>query len=68
MPADSSKKIRATISVREICDALQISRRTFYEWKTKGKAPECWPLPNGELRIYLDVYENWLKELGREAA
>ena len=68
MPGNSSNQIRETISVKEICSALKISRRTFYEWRTKGKAPECWPLPNGELRVDLDVYENWLKELRGEAA
>ena len=68
MPANSPKSIRETISVKEICTALKISRRTFYEWKTKGKAPDCWALPNGELRVYVGVYENWLNGLRDKAA
>lgn len=68
MPTSNKESIRDTLSVKDICAALKISRRTFYEWKTKGRAPECWSLPNGELRVYRDVYENWLKELESEAA
>jgi predicted site-specific integrase-resolvase len=67
MPPNSRKPLRGTVSVKEICTNLKISRRTFYEWRAKGKAPECWPLPNGELRVYVDDYERWLSELGAAA-
>lgn len=54
------------LSVADICADLGISRRTFYEWRAKGKAPRCIPLPNGELRIRRSEYERWLDS--REAA
>jgi predicted DNA-binding transcriptional regulator AlpA len=54
------------LTVADICDDLDISRRTFYEWRAKGRAPKCIPLPNGELRIRRADYERWLTE--REAA
>lgn len=67
MPTSSRKPLRETISVKEICASLKISRRTFYEWRAKGKAPRCWSLPNGELRVYVDEYERWLDEQGEAA-
>jgi predicted DNA-binding transcriptional regulator AlpA len=54
------------LTVADICADLGISRRTFYEWRAKGKAPRCIPLPNGELRIRQSEYERWLE--AREAA
>ena len=49
------------LKVADICADLRISPRTFYEWRMKGKAPECIPLPNGELRIEVSEYQRWLK-------
>jgi len=36
------------------------SRRTFYEWRAKGRAPKCIRLPNGGLRIRRSEYQRWL--------
>jgi predicted site-specific integrase-resolvase len=48
------------LTVADICADLVISRRTFYEWRAKGKAPECIVLPNGELRVTVPEYRRWL--------
>ena len=48
------------LTVADVCADLGISRRTFYEWRAKGIAPRCIPLPNGELRIRRSEYERWL--------
>ena len=48
------------LTVAEICADLRISRRTFYEWRMKGTAPECIPLPTGELRVTVSAYQRWL--------
>ena len=48
------------LTVANFCDELQISSRTFYEWRAKGRAPKCVKLPNGELRIRRTEFENWL--------
>jgi predicted DNA-binding transcriptional regulator AlpA len=40
--------------------AGQLRRRTFYEWRAKGKAPRCITLPNGSLRIRRSEYQRWL--------
>jgi predicted DNA-binding transcriptional regulator AlpA len=48
------------LTVADVCADLGISRRTFYEWRAKGTAPRCIPLPNGELRIRRSEYERWL--------
>jgi len=51
------------ITVDQFCAELIISRSTFYDWRAKGRAPECTKLPNGELRILRTDYEQWLKAL-----
>ncbi|MEU8035600.1 helix-turn-helix domain-containing protein [Streptosporangium sp. NPDC049078] len=56
MPRANAKKI----TVDYICEDLGINRSTFYEWRQKGRAPKCFRIPNGDLRIYLSDYENWL--------
>ena len=48
------------LTVADICADLGISRRTFYEWRAKGRAPQCITLPNGELRVRRAEYERWL--------
>jgi predicted DNA-binding transcriptional regulator AlpA len=48
------------LTVDEICADLNISRRSFYEWRAKGKAPRCLTLPNGSLRVRRSDYQRWL--------
>jgi predicted DNA-binding transcriptional regulator AlpA len=57
----SREQSRDKLTVAEICVDLDISRRTFYEWRAKGTAPKCIPLPNGELRVRRVEYERWLE-------
>jgi excisionase family DNA binding protein len=58
---------RARLTIADVCVELGISRSTFYEWRTKGVAPKCIKLPNGEIRIRRDELERWLDTL-EEAA
>ncbi|MFG1686980.1 helix-turn-helix transcriptional regulator [Nonomuraea sp. NPDC049269] len=53
-------RLRAMLTVPEVCAELQISRSTFYDWRQKGRAPRCVTLPNGSLRIRLADLDNWL--------
>jgi predicted DNA-binding transcriptional regulator AlpA len=55
------------ITVDQFCAELLISRSTFYDWRAKGRAPKCKKLPNGELRILLKEYHQWLADLGDAA-
>jgi excisionase family DNA binding protein len=48
------------LTIAEVCADLEISRRTFYEWRAKGRAPKCIRLPNGALRIRRAEYQRWL--------
>jgi predicted DNA-binding transcriptional regulator AlpA len=48
------------LTVDDICADLNVSRRTFYEWRAKGKAPRCLTLPNGSLRVRRSDYQRWL--------
>jgi excisionase family DNA binding protein len=47
-------------TIAEVCADLNVSRRTFYEWRAKGRAPRCIRLPNGDLRIRRSEYQRWL--------
>lgn len=51
---------RAMLTIEELCDELQISRSTFYDWRQKGRAPRCVRLPNGALRIRRTDFTAWL--------
>ena len=46
--------------IAEVCADLGVSRRTFYEWRAKGRAPRCITLPNGSLRVRRSEYQRWL--------
>ena len=61
MATSISSRSRDKLTVAEICADLGISRRTFYEWRAKGTAPKCIPLPNGALRVRRTEYERWLE-------
>ncbi len=48
------------LTIMDVCADLQITRSTFYDWRMKRKAPPCFKLPNGALRVRRDDYEEWL--------
>ena len=48
------------LSLDDVCALLAIVRRTFYEWRKKGRAPRCIKLPNGDLRIRRTELDRWL--------
>ena len=48
------------LTIAEVCAELKISRSTFYDWRAKGRAPRCFKLPNGDLRIRRSDFETWL--------
>lgn len=51
------------LTIDQICEELEISRSTFYEWRVKGRAPRCIRLPNGEIRVRRAELERWLDSL-----
>jgi predicted DNA-binding transcriptional regulator AlpA len=51
---------RDKLTIAEVSADLAISRRTFYEWRAKNRAPKCITLPNGSLRIRRVEYQRWL--------
>jgi predicted DNA-binding transcriptional regulator AlpA len=53
---------RNMLTLPELCEELEISRSTFYEWRQKHRAPRCIKLPNGELRIRRVDLEDWLDD------
>lgn len=70
MPAKTKKaadQLDDKLTVADICADLRIARRTFYEWRMKGTAPECIRMPNGDLRVTVPEYERWLEALRKAA-
>ena len=55
-----NRRERDKLTIAEVCADLNISRRTFYEWRAKNRAPKCITLPNGSLRIRRSEYLRWL--------
>ncbi|MCD0482791.1 helix-turn-helix domain-containing protein [Streptacidiphilus sp. ASG 303] len=50
------------LTLPEVCEELQISRSTFYDWRQKKRAPRCIKLPNGDLRVRRSDLDDWLME------
>ncbi len=48
------------LTVAEVCAELDIAPSTFYGWRTKGTAPRCIKLPNGQIRVRRAALETWL--------
>lgn len=48
------------LTVEQFCDELEISRSTFYEWRSKSRTPRCIKLPNDAIRIDRRDYEEWI--------
>jgi predicted DNA-binding transcriptional regulator AlpA len=51
------------LTVEDVCGELDISRSTFYDWRLKGRAPRCYKLPNGDLRIRRRDLDEWFESL-----
>ncbi len=58
---------RSSLTVQELCLELGIARSTFYDWRASKKAPPCYKLPNGDLRILRADFERWLDTLRQPA-
>jgi excisionase family DNA binding protein len=58
--AHSGRSQREQLTVDELCAELKVARRTFYDWRAKGRAPRCLKLPNGDLRIRRVDFDAWL--------
>ncbi|WP_344136447.1 helix-turn-helix domain-containing protein [Luedemannella flava] len=56
------------MTVNELCEELHITRSTFYDWRAKRRAPKCYRLPNGDLRIRRSDFEDWFSALEDKAA
>jgi predicted DNA-binding transcriptional regulator AlpA len=65
--ADSRTTDREQVTIADLCAELKISRSTFYDWRAKGRAPECMRLPNGDIRILRSDLDAWLQSC-RETA
>lgn len=59
---------RELLTVKQFCDEFKVARSTFYDWLTKGMAPKCRKLPNGQLRIDRRDIETWYSTTCGEAA
>ncbi|AYG82819.1 hypothetical protein DWB77_05006 [Streptomyces hundungensis] len=55
-----SGNARKMLTLPEVCDELNVSRSTFYDWRQKHRAPRCIKLPNGDLRVRRSDLDKWL--------
>jgi predicted DNA-binding transcriptional regulator AlpA len=51
------------MTVAEVLEELQVSRRTFQGWLATGRGPRRIKLPNGPLRFRRSEFERWLDSL-----
>ena len=51
---------RLQLTIAQVCEELNVSRSTFYDWRAKGRAPRCIKLPNGEIRVRRTELDRWL--------
>jgi predicted DNA-binding transcriptional regulator AlpA len=56
------------LKVEAVCEELDITPRTFYEWRAKNKAPRCIKLPNGKLRVRRADLDSWIAAHYEEVA
>lgn len=65
---NSATRSRTHMTLAEVCEELGIGRSTFYDWRAKRRAPRCFKLPNGDLRIRRADFEDWIAARLEDAA
>ena len=60
MSSSTTRRGQELLTVAEVCTELRIAKRTFYEWRAKGLAPECTRLPNRDLRVSRADLDAWM--------
>ena len=61
--AQEGRSDKGWMTIMDICAELDVTRSTFYEWKSCGKGPRCIKLPNGSIRVRRTEFERWLLTL-----
>lgn len=57
------------LTVEQVCDELQVSRRTFDRWRARRTGPRCVRLGgNGPVRTKRCWLEDWINESGHGTA
>ena len=54
------------LTVKDLLEILDISRDTFDKWRSSGRGPVTYKLPNGKLRLKLTDVEEWLESLAAD--
>jgi predicted DNA-binding transcriptional regulator AlpA len=50
------------LTLPQVTEELGISASTFYDWRSKNRAPKSIKLPNGSLRVRRSSLNRWLEE------
>jgi excisionase family DNA binding protein len=61
-------KFDKLLTTPEVCEFLNITRDTLYEWREVNTAPPAFKLPNGHLRFPRSELLVWLAEQWGSAA
>lgn len=51
------------LTIADVCTELRIHRSTFYRWRSTGRGPASFKLPNGHRRIRREEWIKWLRKL-----
>ncbi len=53
---------RQHLTIAAFCTEFEVAKSTFYDWRAKGRAPQCIKLPNGDLRIRRADLDRWIAQ------
>jgi len=54
------------LTTQEVLEILGVTRNTFDKWRSSGRGPITYRLPNGKLRFKLSDVEEWFEGLALE--
>jgi predicted DNA-binding transcriptional regulator AlpA len=67
MPRDELLTIAEVCALLRDDDGKPLSRKTFYRWRSLGRAPRCLKLPNGQIRIRRSALDRFLDQCAEPA-
>ena len=62
-PEENTMTNQRFMTLPQVCAEIGVSRSTMDKWRLDGRAPAFRKLPNGSLRVSVDLFESWLEQL-----
>ncbi|MEU2505992.1 helix-turn-helix domain-containing protein [Streptomyces sp. NPDC007863] len=67
-PTKSGRSGDANLKLPDVLTELRMSRSAFYRLRARGKAPRCFKLPNGQIRVRRSDLDAWFAACDELAA